>query len=122
VNKWILAASAAAFATFLIHTLLGGWKIARPLLASRDLQRVPRYTCYFCWHMVTILLLAMSMALAWSAANHDRPVAMLVFLLAVAFCLLSAGMVIVLKVRPWRMPQWSLFALIAILAGTGLFK
>src|SRR6478735_10545487 len=64
MNPWLGAAALAAFSTFLIHTFVGGRLIARPLLAARDLPRVPRLTVYYCWHMVSLLLFGMAVALA----------------------------------------------------------
>lgn len=120
MNPWLVAAALAAFATFLIHTFVGGREIARPLLAARDLARVPRLTAYYCWHMVTILLLAMALALAWAARHPNPPLVALVLLLAVAFTALSLGLVVAYRVNPWHLPQWSLFLLVAVLSAIGL--
>lgn len=120
MNAWILAAAAAAFATFLIHTFLGGREIATPLLAARDLRRIPKYTSYYCWHLVTIVLLFMALALAWGAWSGERALVLAVLLLSVSFCLLSLGMVAAFRVSPWQMPQWTLFLVISVLAGVGL--
>ncbi|HSX62266.1 MAG TPA: hypothetical protein VLF18_18945 [Tahibacter sp.] len=120
MNTWLAAAAAVAFATFLIHTFVGGREIARPLLAARDLPRIPRLTAYYCWHMVTILLLAMSAALGWTAAHANTPLAVLMLVLALAFTALSLALVVAYRVRPWYLPQWSLFAAIAALTGLGL--
>lgn len=120
MNLWLAAAAVVAFATFLIHTVVGGRQIARPLLAARDLARIPQLTVYFCWHMVTILLFAMSLALAWAAWRANTPLVVLITLLAVAFTGLSLALVVANRVRPWYLPQWILFAAIAALAGLGL--
>jgi hypothetical protein len=120
MNLWLAAAAAVAFATFLIHTVIGGREIARPLLAARDLARIPRLTAYYCWHMVTILLLGMSVSLAWAARHANTPLVVLMTALAFAFTALSLGLVAAYRVRPWYLPQWSLFAVIAVLAGLGL--
>jgi hypothetical protein len=120
MNTWILAAAVAAFATFLIHTFLGGREIATPLLAAQDLPRIPKCTSYYCWHLVTIVLLFMALALGWGAWGGERVLVAAVLLLSVAFCLLSLGMVAAFRVSPWLMPQWSLFLVVALLAGIGL--
>lgn len=120
MNLWLVAAAVAAFATFLIHTVIGGREIARPLLAARDIGRIPQLTVYFCWHMVTIVLFAMSLALAWAAWRANTPLVVLMTALAFAFTALSLGLVVACRVRPWYLPQWSLFAVIAGLAGMGL--
>lgn len=120
MNLWLAAAAAVAFATFLIHTVIGGREIARPLLAARDLAHIPRLTAYYCWHMVTLLLLGMSAALAWAAGHANTPLVVLMTALAVAFTGLSFALIAAYRVRPWYLPQWSLFAAIAVLAGMGL--
>jgi len=120
MNPWLVAAALAAFATFVIHTVVGGRLIAGPLLAARDLARVPRLTAYYCWHMVTILLLAMTFALAWAARYANPPLVALVLLLAIAFTVLSLALVIAYQVRPWHLPQWALFLIVAVLSGLGL--
>lgn len=120
MNPWLVSAALAAFATFVIHTVIGGRLIARPLLAARDLARIPRLTAYYCWHMVTIVLFAMALALAWAARHANPPLVSLVLLLAVAFTALSLGLVAAYRVSPWQLPQWSLFLLVAVLSGAGL--
>ncbi|WP_257387801.1 hypothetical protein [Tahibacter caeni] len=120
MNPWLIAAALAAFSTFLIHTFVGGRVIARPLLAARDLPRVPRLTVYFCWHMVTVLLFGMAAALAWAARHSNPPLVVLLGLLALAFAGLSLGLAVVFRVKPWHLPQWALFLVIAALAGLGL--
>ena len=121
MDPWTGAAAIAAFATFLIHTILGGREIATPLLAATDLHRIPKYTSYYCWHMVTIVLFAMAAGLAWGGWAGDRALVVALFALAVAFCVLSLAMVRAFRVSPWHMPQWSLFLLIALLSGIGAF-
>ncbi|MBL8297488.1 MAG: hypothetical protein JNN30_03975 [Rhodanobacteraceae bacterium] len=120
MNYWLAAAAAVAFSTFLIHALAGGREIVRPLLAARELAPIPRLTAYYCWHMVTLLLLAMSLALAWAAYHANLPLVMLITALALAFTVLSLALVVVYRMSPWHLPQWSLFAVIALLAGLGL--
>ena len=120
MNPWLGAAAVAAFSTFLIHVVAGGRLIARPLLAARDLPRVPRLTVYYCWHMVSLLLLGMAAALAWAALRPNPALVVLTGLLAGAFAALSLGLIAAYRVRPWQMPQWALFLLIAALSGLGL--
>lgn len=120
MNLWLAAAAAVAFATFLIHAVLGGREIAVPLLKARDLGRIPQLTAYYCWHMVTILLLGMSVSLARAARHVNVPLVVLMTALAFAFTVLSLVLVVAYRVRPWYLPQWSLFAAIALLAGLGL--
>lgn len=120
MNSWLLAAAVAALLTFVVHTFVGGRLIAAPLLAAQGLARIPRLTTYYCWHMVSILLLAMALALAWTAFRANPPLALLLVLLATAFAVLSLGLVAAFRVSPWQLPQWAFFVLIAVLGGVGL--
>ncbi|HWU52314.1 MAG TPA: hypothetical protein VN153_05805 [Tahibacter sp.] len=120
MNPWLVAAALAAFSTFLIHTVVGGRLIARPLLAARDLPRVPRLTVYYCWHMVSLLLLGLAGALAWGAYHPNPALIVLSCALATAFAALSLALIAAGRVKPWHMPQWALFLVIALLSGRGL--
>lgn len=120
MNAWLTAAAAAAFLTFVAHTFAGGREIAAPLLRARELARIPQLTLYYCWHMVTITLLAMALALAWAALHANAALVVLVVGLSLAFAALSLSLVIRFRVGLWQLPQWSLFVVIAGLAGLGL--
>ena len=120
MNPWLGAAALAAFSTFLVHTFVGGRLIARTLLAARDLPRVPRLTVYYCWHMVSLLLLGMAVALAWAACHASPALVVASGALAAAFAVLSLGLIAAWRVNPWHMPQWTLFLVIAALSGLGL--
>ncbi|TDR41212.1 hypothetical protein DFR29_111124 [Tahibacter aquaticus] len=120
MNAWLVAASLAAFATFLVHTFVGGRQIAAPLLQARSLARIPRLTVYYCWHMVTLLLLAMAAALGWAAYQANVALVLLVLALSAGFAGLSLALVVRFRVSAWLMPQWSFFVVIALLSAAGL--
>ncbi len=122
MNPYLTAAAAIAFVTFLVHLIAGGHWIATPLLAAADLRRVPKLTSYYCWHLVTILLLAMSISLAYAARTPNRALVVLMLALAASFCLLSLAIVATFRVKPHRMPQWMFFLAIAILLSLGLAR
>lgn len=121
MNAWLAAAAAAAFATFLVHTFVGGREIASPLLAATSLARVPRYTAYYCWHMVTLLLAAMAAALGWTAFHANVALTVLMLALAIGFAVLSLALVVQFRVSPWHLPQWTFFVVIAVLTAAGLW-
>ena len=121
MNSCVGYAAGASFATFLIHTFIGGSGIARPLLKAGDLGKCLKYTAYYCWHMVTVLSFAMSIGLGYAAWRGERALAIFVLLLAAAFCVLSLGMVIRFRIHPGLMPQWMLFLIITILLAIGIF-
>lgn len=121
MNSFLLAASAASFATFAIHTWIGGPAIAKPLLESGDMHDVPKYTNYYCWHIATITLFAMGLAFGWGAMQPGAlDVAWFAFLLSNAFLALNLFLIVVKKQRFMQMPQWLLFLGISGLALPGL--
>jgi hypothetical protein len=121
MNGFWLAAAFASAATCAVHTFVGGRVIAGPLLAAGDLRTVPKVTAYFCWHMVTIVLAAMTVGFGWAAAN-PRGAVLAWFLvgLAMAFALLNLGLGYLWRLHPLRrLPQWMFFVLIAGLGVAG---
>ena len=48
----------AAFAAlwFVVHLILGGRQIARPLVEAQSLNPVVRHTQYLCWHFTTVAI------------------------------------------------------------------
>ena len=113
-NLLLLAAAAFALLTAFIHLLVGGKYIARPLLAS-DMHPVARYTNYYCWHMVTIILFVMAACYIWPIlAPSDIAIAALATLLAWSFAIWSLGLMISTKSKIADLPQWTLFLAIAL--------
>jgi hypothetical protein len=120
MNSFLLAASAASFITFAIHTWLGGPAAARPLLKS-GMHDVPKYTNYYCWHLVTLTLLAMSAGFLWAATSaHGLDVGWLVYGLSASFMLWNLVLIVWKKQSFFEMPQWILFLAITALATFGL--
>lgn len=121
MNGYLMAASAASFATFAIHTWVGGPAITGPLLASRDMHDVAKFTNYYCWHLVTITLAVMGAAYAWGALRPDgMDVAIFAFGLSVSFMVWNLWLIVWKKQRLLQMPQWILFLMISVLAAPGL--
>jgi hypothetical protein len=119
MNTWLIAAAVAALSTFALHTFVGGRQFAVPLLAARDLPRIPKLTMYFCWHMVTVLLLGMAIALGYGALVRNDALTIATIGLSLAFAALSLGLVVAFRVNALHMPQWVLFLVIAALASIG---
>jgi hypothetical protein len=111
----LLVAAAIALVTFFIHTLAGGKEVARPLLQSAELSRVPKLTMYYCWHIVTLLLLALAGALGYAAVFEpsNRPLLVLCLLLAGGCSLWNVALMLGTRSKLWQLPQWTLFAAIA---------
>lgn len=120
-NYWLLAAGAASGATLLIHVFAGGPSIARPLLSATDIDEVARLTNYYCWHLVSITLAAMTFGFTYPAfTSGEAALAAMWTVIAAAFALWSVALVIWKRQRALDLPQWTLFAAIAGLGAVGL--
>ncbi|HOV04863.1 MAG TPA: hypothetical protein PLG99_10675 [Kaistiaceae bacterium] len=122
-NGWWLAAAFFSLVTALAHIFVGGRQIAAPLLAARTLHPIVRYTHYYCWHLVTIVLLALVLAFAGAGAGRlagDLAIAATVF--AVLATVWSLALVTMMGMSFRLMPQWALFVPVALcgLAGWAL--
>ena len=93
------------------HVIAGGREIAQPLLRQTVLPLNVTLTHYFCWHMATISLLALSGAYGYAAIYPDgRVLAIFATMISALFCVWGLALVI-WKRQPHRdMPQWILFA------------
>ena len=120
-NLWLFAASVAAGATLLIHVFAGGPSVARPLLEASDIDEVAKLTNYYCWHIVSITLAAMTAAFCYaSIAPGETAMAALWTAIAAAFALWSIVLFVWKRQKALDLPQWTLFAVIAGLGGMGL--
>lgn len=117
---WIWLACGASTVTFLLHTFVGGPETVKPLLAS-DLGTVSKYTNYYCWHLVTLTLFAMSgfylIAGLWPSAWELSAAATL---LAGSFALWSVSLNLIVRKHPLALPQWILFTPITIFGILGI--
>jgi len=121
MNIYLMAASAASFFAFAIHTWVGGPVAARALLNSTDMRDVPKFTNYYCWHLVTITLFAMGVAFAWAAINPSGlDVAWFAFGLSTSFLIWNLILIIWKKQSFLYMPQWVLFLGISAIALPGM--
>lgn len=112
MNLALVAAAGLSLLTWAIHTFIGSREIAAPLMRS-DLAGVPKYTVYYCWHVVTLVLFAMALGFAY-AACVPASIALGVFLtvLSGAFMAWSLALVVTGERTALELPQWSLFAAI----------
>ena len=122
MNFWFLAATLTAGFCCLMHIFLGGRAAIIPLLAIEGLGKVSKYTNYYCWHMVTIVLAAQTLAFAMvSQTPGDRSLAIFATGGAIAFMLWSLGMIAAFKLRLMNYPQWLLFLPTSLLGLAGLY-
>ncbi|RKR04070.1 hypothetical protein [Maricaulis maris] len=112
MNILAALASLSALITFLIHTFAGGREVARPLLADTHLPPASKWLNYYCWHITTVLLAAMTIAFAATALD-PRFAAFPLLLGPLALCLSGLSAIIAMKagIAPLRLPSTSLFAL-----------
>jgi len=119
---WTFAAAAAlSLLTLGVHLFLGGPGVARPVLAARELDPVAKYTSYYCWHLVSMVIAAMTAAYVRAALEpHARDLAILVTALAAGFAVWSLALAVWKRQRIMVLPQWILFLPIAVLGVVGL--
>ena len=120
MNTLLALAAGLSALTVLIHTFLGGRKIADPLLKATDLAPVPKYVSYFCWHLVTIVLAVIAAMFAIAAIYPDSwELGWAATFLAASFCLLGIVLPPLKKQSYKAMPQGWFFLPIAIFGATG---
>ncbi len=115
------AAAAMSVVTFVVHTFIGGPRVAAPLLANTNLPIASKWLNYYCWHLITIFTFLMGGGYAYVALHPDRP-ELVVFLTIVttAFAVLSVAVARMGRIHPLRFPSTSLFASVSALGLLGL--
>jgi hypothetical protein len=120
MNWLFLAAAAVSFVTWGIHVFAGGPTVARPVLQTEGLDPVAKHTAYYCWHLVSMVLLAMPLSFLRAAMRpQSRELAVLMSVLAAAFTLWSIALLVWKRQRALDLPQWILFLPIAVLGLLG---
>ena len=121
MNAFFLAAGIWCAVAWGLHTFLGGRAIARPLLAAGDLQDTPKYTQFYCWHIVTILLAVMAAGLVYAAfVPGAEDVALLVVGLAFALAVWGLALPKAVGQTFGEMPQGFLLLPIGLVGLAGL--
>jgi len=119
--NWLYTASALSAITALLHIFGGGKTTAKPLLES-SLNSQAKYTNYYCWHMVTIIIIAMSVCFFLAARNTEyRELGVLSTILSLSFALWSCLLIYIKKQKVFVLPQWVFFFPIAVAGAVGLF-
>lgn len=120
MNHWFLAAAATSLFTFLTHVFLGGREVAAPLLRS-ELRAIPKFTSYYCWHMVTITIAALALAFVLAGLpGGSRELALFATALSVLFMLWNLALIATQRLRLFHFPQWLLFLPGSVLGTAGL--
>jgi hypothetical protein len=117
----VWSAAFMSFVTFAVHAFIGGPRVAGPLLATTHLPIASKWLNYYCWHITTVLLLAMAAGYAYVALHPDRPeLAVFLTALSATLSVLSAAVAIKGRINPFRFPSTSLFAIVSLLGSAGL--
>ena len=120
MSPYLLPAAIAALIA-VIHFFAGGREIAAPLLRQNTLHPVVTLTHYFCWHMVTIMLVSLAFAFAYAALTVDgRVLAVFATFISALFTVWGVVLVMWKAQRHRDMPQWILFAVLAASGGYSL--
>ncbi|MGB7417230.1 MAG: hypothetical protein WA902_23750 [Thermosynechococcaceae cyanobacterium] len=121
MNGFLLAAAVVSLVTFLVHLFAGGREVVNPLLNASDLLEVSKLTTYYCWHIVTFVLLTMACAYGYAAfVQLDSALVVVMTGIAAACTILSVGLIVARNLNPLEYPQWMLLGPIAILGTLGL--
>ncbi len=122
-SQFLYGAAAVSAVVCGLHVFLGGPTSARPLLRARYLHPVAKYTNYYCWHIVTLVLVAMPVSFAWAARWPEAiELAVLMTALAAAFTVWSGALVVWKQQKPLHLPQWALFLPVTVLGLFGLWR
>ena len=111
----LLAASVLMAAAFFVHVFVGGKYVARPLLADKRLPPASKWLNYYCWHLVSAMLVFFAVYLAYGSLN--RPNIFVLSGLGVFFAGCSALSVFAANkggISPLRFPSTSLFFVSAV--------
>ena len=120
MNIALVIASGMSFIAWGIHTFVGGPLIAKPLLDSK-MKPVPKFTNYYCWHIVTLSLFAMASGFAYSAIMpNETTLATFLCILSASFMVWNLVLIIGSKCTVLELPQWLLFLAITAPAVIGI--
>ncbi|MEP3347497.1 MAG: hypothetical protein ABJN34_08170 [Litoreibacter sp.] len=123
INYFFAICAGVSGLILLLHMFAGSPNIANPMRNCEELHPVVRETNYYCWHLVSISLLQLSISFGWAAI---APSAYLVAVIAVftAFAFSIWGMVLVVTIRQkfQYMPQGLLFLPLALIGLAGLLQ
>lgn len=110
---WI--AAVVGFITFIVHTFVGGPRVAAPLLQDKSLPKASKWLNYYCWHITTLYTFAIGGVFAYAAMNPNT-VELIIFvnLLNTAFAILSITVALKAHINPFRFPSTSLFSALSL--------
>jgi hypothetical protein len=114
------AAAASSLVTFAVHTFVGSAFVAKPLLSDQSLPKASKWLAYYCWHIVTLLLLAIAAAFGAAATGSLTGRGALGLAAFCAACsLLCVAVALRAGIAPWRFPATTLFAIVSAFGFAG---
>jgi len=122
MNSYFLTAGLFCAITGIIHCWIGGREIAAPLLSSRDMHPVAQLSNYYCWHVVSIVLFAMTGCYLYATFRPaSADLAVLATGLALAFAFWNLALILWKRQRIGLMPHWAMFLAIFTAGSIGFF-
>ncbi|MEL7542898.1 MAG: hypothetical protein AAGJ70_03905 [Pseudomonadota bacterium] len=123
MNLWLCVASLLSLAICLLHVFAGGRVAAQPLLASEDLGFVAKQTNYYCWHLVTLAIAAIGLALGYVAWSPEAvELGWFAVGLAASFAVWSFVLGSMRGRAYLALPQWMLFLAVVVPGVIGMVK
>lgn len=123
MNWLIFTSGVLAAITALVHIVVGGKQVARPLLGSQ-LDSDVKLTMYACWHLVSISLVLSSTALLACGTGLLTSPELVAFICASWLLFGAVFLVVTLVVaKPgglFRFPQWTLLIPVGLLGLGGI--
>ena len=120
MNYYYLAASFISLVVWAAHTFGGGPQVAKPLLES-SMEDVPKYTNYYCWHLITGVLFLNALGYGYlSFDTKARELAIFITLCVLFSMLWSLALNAIFRLSWVSFPQWLLFLAVLVPAVLGL--
>ena len=120
-SSFFWAAAFMSMITFMVHTFIGGPRVAKPLLENDSLPIASKWLNYYCWHITTIFTFIMGWGYAYVALYPERPeLAVFLSVLTAALAVLSMAVARKGNINPFRFPSTSLFSAVSLLGFAGL--
>lgn len=116
------AASFLSAVTWCIHTLVGGARVARPLLVDTSLPPESKWLNYYCWHIATLVIAFLVIGFGWLAIHANSASTLYLTALSGLLSFLSAGVAFKANIPVWKFPSTSLFAVIGVLGALSLIS
>ncbi|MFS2316423.1 hypothetical protein RMQ97_00675 [Maricaulis sp. D1M11] len=122
MNIWFLIAGGLGVLTCLAHVFLGGREVAKPLLQADGLTSLTRFTQYFCWHIVTLVLAVQAASFFYAGVYPaGADIAVVMTILSLGTALWNFAMNYAHRLKWQRHPQFVFFVPMTILGGAGIF-